>query len=166
MGTVGSERTPSGPVPSAPAHHPSPGRENRIIKGHFRLAAPIRPVLGPARAHRRHTPARLCPFWDRLYIWRCGARLNSFYSDEYRDSRNSHFSITLSLSDSNKEGIFFGFIPKETADGRKLFDILKDGKEHGVILELEYGPRAQSDNILTINRFVKDGWADDVHWTR
>jgi hypothetical protein len=54
------------------------------------------------------------------------------------------------------------YISKSSAEGKKLYEILKDGKTHALILELKIDDTEDnSGNISIITRVVKDGWSKE-----
>ena len=57
-------------------------------------------------------------------------------------------------------GVGLGYISKTSEHGKKIFNILKDGKKHQLILELMLTSKNNEFNI-TINKLVKDGWSKE-----
>jgi hypothetical protein len=59
-----------------------------------------------------------------------------------------------------------GFIPKDSAEGKKLFELLRDGKRHEITLELQnVGPAGQplerpDSHMVSIVRVVSASWVD------
>lgn len=88
--------------------------------------------------------------------------LDDYYNYEFRNLSDSYWSIYL--SEITTERITFsrplslyGYIPKESEDGKKLFELLKDGSEKAVILELKYpNNNDNSSNCVLITRLVSD----------
>mgnify|MGYP003735964275 FL=1 len=58
------------------------------------------------------------------------------------------------------DGIF-GVIPKTSPEGKKIFNLLKDGKQHQLILELVLTSKNKSEFNVTINKVIKDGWSKE-----
>lgn len=67
--------------------------------------------------------------------------------------KDSYFSVSLDDSSMSESA----FIDKNSEDGKKLFDILKDGEKHDVTLFLKYVNKDSYEEIL-IDKFVKEGW--------
>lgn len=94
--------------------------------------------------------------------FRVAVSLDDYYNYEFRNLSDSYWSISLSEITTEritgtKPLLLYGYIPKESEDGKKLFELLKDGSEKAVILELKYpNNNDNSSNCVLITRFVSD----------
>ena len=68
---------------------------------------------------------------DNIYLW------------GYLYAGDSHYSIRLTDPFNKRLGIT-GYITKESPDGRKLYEKLKDGRKHFAILEICYDHRSRT----------------------
>jgi len=93
---------------------------------------------------------------------RVSAEISDYYNYEYDRSRQSHLSVTYG---DETLGFVHGYIPKDSGDGKALADLLKNGKSHRVILEIDFvgpfgRPIRMDGKLSTIRRFVSDCWVD------
>ncbi len=86
------------------------------------------------------------------------AKLSDYYNYEFSEARQTHYS--LSLEDMEGARLEAAYVPRKSADGQKLFDALKDGKEHGVLIELVYLPNSQDSAVATVTRLLGMGWME------
>ena len=71
--------------------------------------------------------------------------LQDYYNYGYWHCKQSHYSIkVLSVEEETWWGN--GYITRDSVDGEKLFDKLKDGKRHFAEIEIRYGARSYSVN--------------------
>jgi len=108
-------------------------------------------------------------------------RLLGTLSDNYSPFGGNYVSEThwsVALKDGDENFIAYGYITKDLEDGKKLYELLKDGETHHLTLtvrypsdfELEelknYGSRggirvfSGSRDAALIEKFVCDGWFD------
>lgn len=93
---------------------------------------------------------------------RVAATLGDYYNYEFRGMEDLFWSVTLmGINYDNSDGLEWisltGFIKKDSADGEALFELLKDGEQHGVILDLMYPENADSSSdCVLIDSFVND----------
>jgi len=87
--------------------------------------------------------------------FRLWAKIDDYYNYEYSTARATVYSVHLDDDDNNSVA---GYITKDSDDGKKLFEYLKDGKVHPLILELEYGRSSQDSSVVGITKFLQDGW--------
>lgn len=103
-------------------------------------------------------------------------KLSDYYSPVGNDVAETHWSVGLTGGD--KEFIAYGYITKNSEDGKKLYEILKDGETHRLILtvryptdfEIEelknYGSRggirffSGTGDATLIEKLVCEGWLD------
>lgn len=86
------------------------------------------------------------------------ACLDSYYNFNYRNAQNSFWSITIHDPD---ELHINGYISKSTNEGKKLYNILKDGyKLHPVILEIRIDTTDDKwGRTVLITKVIADGWS-------
>ncbi len=92
--------------------------------------------------------------------FRVEATIGNYYNFNYRDSKNTHWNVSIDCKEnSNISGCY---ISKSSEEGKKLYEIIKDGKTHPLILELKID--ATNDNsgrTAIITKVVKDGWSKE-----
>ncbi|RLC56427.1 MAG: hypothetical protein DRI30_05865 [Chloroflexi bacterium] len=91
--------------------------------------------------------------------WNFVALLDDYYNYEYRNARDTHYSIEL--TDRGSGEYFSGFIDKTSDDGKAMFDLLGDGKGHQVVVDIGYNDAARDPSIVNITSFVADNWMGD-----
>ena len=64
---------------------------------------------------------------------------------------------SVRLTDAEDEEIT-GYVRKEFENGKKLFELLKDGKRHSVVLEIAYAKRSQNSSVVTITDMLSKSW--------
>lgn len=85
------------------------------------------------------------------------AELNDYYNYDFSGAENTHYSISLNDSISNE--YIHGYVEKNSDLGEKLFNLLKDGKEHRVTLEIYFNPNLSPEsNMVNITKLISDGW--------
>lgn len=102
--------------------------------------------------------------------------LSDNYSPVGRDVAETHWSF--GLKDSDENFVAYGYISKDLEDGKKLYELLKDGETHRLILAVRYpsdyeleelknyrsrgGIRvfSGSRDAVLIEKLVCDGWLD------
>jgi hypothetical protein len=91
--------------------------------------------------------------------FRVKANIDTYYNYNYRDAQNTHWSI--STYDPN-DGRISCYISKSSLEGKKIYEILKDGKNHDLILEIKIdATEDNSGGIGIITKFVKEGWSKE-----
>ena len=92
-------------------------------------------------------------------IFRMNCKLSDYYNYGYIDSSDQYYSIECITNDSVSPSNINGYVLKNSADGIKLFNILKDGESHKMTLALKYDYRSeQSSDIVAIKKFITEGW--------
>lgn len=76
-----------------------------------------------------------------------------------REAEKNLWSVGLRDGDGNS--IAYGYIEKESDDGKRLYELLKDGEKHKftAIIKFFEGSRPGDDAVI-IEKFVCDGWLD------
>lgn len=72
--------------------------------------------------------------------------------------KNTYYEIVL--NEASMTNTILGGILKNSPEGKRLYNILKDGRDHRLILELEYTSQ-NGDMDVMVNKLVKDGWSDE-----
>jgi hypothetical protein len=96
--------------------------------------------------------------------FRLQCELATHYHGEFFDCKDTHYSVLLKQEDPIE--LAHGFIAKNSAEGRKLFELLKDGRRHEVTLEFQnVGPYGQpldrpTFKVVSITRVVSASWVD------
>ncbi|TKD03391.1 hypothetical protein [Polyangium fumosum] len=89
------------------------------------------------------------------YLFRVWAKLTDYYNFDYDDAEQTHQSIELRDPDG---AAITGYIRRDAPTAAALLDVLKDGKEHGVMVELRYPPESKDSSVVGIERFVAERW--------
>ncbi len=91
--------------------------------------------------------------------FRVKASIGTNYFDNYRDAQITHWNIMTYDEDGN---VIYCYITKSFLDGKKIYEILKDGESHDLILELKIdATEDNSGGIGIITKFVKEGWSKE-----
>lgn len=91
--------------------------------------------------------------------FRVSATIGTYYNYNYRDAKNTHWNVNIS---NNGESISGCYISKSSVLGQKLYEILKDGKEHMLIVEIKIDSSVDdSGNIAIITNVIKEGWSKE-----
>lgn len=87
------------------------------------------------------------------------ASIGTTYFYNYRDAQITHWNIMTSDEDGNS---IYCYITKSSLEGKKIYEILKDGESHEMILELKIdATENNSGSIGIITKFVKEGWSKE-----
>ena len=91
--------------------------------------------------------------------FRVTAGIDTYYNFNYRDAQITHWSIRT--SDINGDGISC-YISKSSLEGKKIYEILKDGKNHDLILEIKIdATEDNSGGMGILSKFIKEGWSKE-----
>jgi len=103
-------------------------------------------------AYKAQTPSGPVKF-------RLMAKLADYYNYQFMGAEKVAYSVRL----TEKRGWrpIYGYIPKHTAGGKKLFEVLKDGKEHEVIVLTKYSAETRDNSVVDIVEFIKEGWIEE-----
>lgn len=89
--------------------------------------------------------------------YRVTAEIDSYYNFSFIKAQETHWSVRLVADES-----LAGYISKSTADGKRLNEILMDGKQHQLIVELTTDPeQGNSGGIAVITRIVSESWSKE-----
>jgi hypothetical protein len=87
------------------------------------------------------------------------ASLGTYYNYNYDDKQSTHWNIGIDTKDDNISGCY---VNKSSIEGKKIYDILKDGKQHHLIIELKIDATDdKSGNNAIITKVVKEGWSKE-----
>lgn len=85
--------------------------------------------------------------------------LSTNYFYVRRGVEETHWSIAI--KDSNDDFMAYGYIRKDSEDGKGLYEILKDGEQHRLTLTIKWLEDSRPDDkVVVIEKFVCDGWLD------
>ncbi len=94
--------------------------------------------------------------------FRVMAELTDYYNFEFRDGGNYLYSILLSELDGTvlkKTGeSLYGYIRKNSKDGARLYELLKDGEKHAVMLNIRYSSFSENSDQVIIDKFIQIGF--------
>lgn len=92
--------------------------------------------------------------------FRVYASIGTYYNYNYIDAINTYWNVSIEDIDNNT--IHGCYISKSSVEGKKLYEILKDGKNHELILELKIdATQNNSGDIAIITKLVKEGWSKE-----
>ena len=85
---------------------------------------------------------------------RVEATLSDYYNYDFRAAQRTHYSIRFLGRH------IFGYVRKDSRAGKRLFNILKDGDKHSLVLSLRYlpNPRYPSGEVTLIDKIVSEDW--------
>lgn len=93
-------------------------------------------------------------------LFRVKAEIGNYYNYNYRNAGDTHWNVNIIDIDGNS--ISGCYISKVSEEGKKLYEILKDGKQHYLILEIKIDASDnKSGNIAIITKVIKEGWSKD-----
>lgn len=89
--------------------------------------------------------------------FRVNATIGNYYSYNYFNANSTHLSVEIS---DNENNFIFCYISKSSVEGKKLYEILKDGKKHQLIVGLKVdATEDNSGGIGIITKVVEEGWS-------
>ncbi len=92
--------------------------------------------------------------------FRIQAEIGNYYNYNYRNAEKTHWNVGVIDNDGNS--ISGCYISKTSEEGKKLYEILKDGKQHYLILEIKMDTsESKSGDIAVITKFIKQGWSKE-----
>lgn len=91
---------------------------------------------------------------------RVNAKLGNYFNFNYIEAQSTHWNIDI--NDVAYNGIVGCYISKKSAEGKKLYDLLKDGKTHPIIVEVVIdSSQDNSGNTAVITKLVTEGWSKE-----
>jgi len=98
----------------------------------------------------------------KMIKFRLIGELSDYFNYEFRadlEGRKKYYSIKLSDADGTDVGIH-AYIFRGTEEGKKIFELLKDGEPHYMILGLRFLPNSDGDVVL-VSRFYQNSWIEE-----
>lgn len=92
-------------------------------------------------------------------VFRFTAAMANYYNYEFLDKAQTMYCIRLVEYDETT-GSIYGYIEKDSSDGKQLYELLKDGEPHEVILSVHYSPNhldPYADQVL-IDKLIRTSW--------
>lgn len=89
-------------------------------------------------------------------LFRVYGAISDYYNYAFRDARATHYSIAVTEGDGTGEQVS-AYLPKSAATAPAAFALLKDGRSHAMMVELDYGASRES-SIVGMTRFVAPSW--------
>ena len=86
----------------------------------------------------------------RFRVW---AELTDYYNYQYSEARKTMYSVRLGAD-------LYGYVKRDSDLGRRMFDLLKDGKAHAVVVEVVYGRNSRTPSIADITDLPHRGWSE------
>ena len=83
---------------------------------------------------------------------RVEAVLDDYYNYAFANAERTHYSIRFRLERVS------GYVRKDSRLGRRIFDILKDGEEHNLILKIRFLPNSSGPTDILIDDLVSEDW--------
>jgi hypothetical protein len=89
------------------------------------------------------------------------ASIGDYYNFEYGKAQETHYSIAM--AEEAPHGHLHGYVSKSFSDGRRLVELLFDGKKHRLTLELQFvGPSGEQvgtdHGVVAITNIVSESW--------
>lgn len=90
--------------------------------------------------------------------FRVKANLSDYYNYSYRDKEETYYSINLYDGFSRRDSVT-GYVEKDSSIGEALFNILRDGEEHSIIVTIHIPSNEKiSNDIVIIDELISDSW--------
>lgn len=91
--------------------------------------------------------------------FRVVAELDDYFNYSFRDKELEYYSIYLSEPPLVGSESLHGYIKKDSEVGKEIFEILKDGRPHNIIVEI-YVPNTEkpSNSNVVIKNLISDSW--------
>src|SRR6185436_11846149 len=85
------------------------------------------------------------------FIARGECRLATYYDFAFIQSAETHYSVELLQDDPR--GIIYAYTPKDSTDGKKLFELLRDGRRRRMTFECEFAGSYTVGTLLRVMSF-------------
>ncbi len=93
---------------------------------------------------------------DKSLTLRVEVELSDTYYFQYFDAKETHYSISCEEKYGGRSDSFHGYVTKNSALGKKLFDIVKDGQKCKLTVAIE---RTGSETrVVGIKELVSETW--------
>ncbi len=83
------------------------------------------------------------------------AKLDNYYNFDFSNDADTHYSIELK---TRGRTTIYGYVYKKSEEGKKLYELLKDGESHNVIVKIAFLPDARSSENVLIYEMLSDEW--------
>ena len=82
----------------------------------------------------------------------CECEIDDLYDYEFSDCKNTHWSVNIKAYTKDGEDYepLWGYVPKSSPLGKKIIQILSDGKKHKMILTVMYTKKAEGSDTVAI----------------
>jgi hypothetical protein len=90
-------------------------------------------------------------------IFRVGATISDYYNYSYSNKQSEFYSVEI--RDNNNESLH-AYLRKSAPASAALFDVLKDGREHAMMVELAYPTSGAESSVVNMTRMVARGWSE------
>lgn len=94
---------------------------------------------------------------DTAVVFRVSAELSDLYLFTFGNAKQTHYSIRCTERFGDRVATFHGYIRKDTTEGKRLYELLKDGQRHEVTLKFMRVPGGE-DGYLSITELVSESW--------
>jgi len=92
-----------------------------------------------------------------VQIFRLYCSLSDYYNRGYYRSQDQYYSIECTNEDGYPR--IYSYILKNSIDGQKLLEILKDGDYHRITLAIRYDKKSEgSSDVTTLYNLRSDSW--------
>ena len=95
--------------------------------------------------------------------FRVSGQLSDDFTGQMYGKNSDYYSIELQSCDADGTLNYlslWAYVRKASADGKRLFDLLKDGKKRLLILGLSFPPDWNSGYIVRVDKFLQDGFIE------
>ena len=84
--------------------------------------------------------------------FRVQATLDHYYNYEFINAQHYWWNIYL-------ENSLYGYVKKDSESGRRMYELLKDGKSHNLIVKIRFLPNGDpTGNVVLIEDLISDSW--------
>ena len=89
-------------------------------------------------------------------IFRVAASLATYYNYEFRNAQPGYFSIKLDPS-----VFLYGYVKRGSKSGKRMYEILKDGEMHHLIVKIRYLSDRSDNGTVLIDTLISESWIID-----
>jgi len=82
------------------------------------------------------------------------AELANYYNWEFSGGEKYFYSIKL--AEPNTSEHLTGYLKRDSPDGQRIYELLKDGQEHPIIVKIRYPISTRSVRIVIIDEFLQE----------
>lgn len=89
-------------------------------------------------------------------LFRVTASLDDYYNYEFMNAQDTYLSINLT---NNELPVIVGYVRKGTKTGKRMYEILKDGESHPLIVKIRFLAHGDAGrNTVLIDELVSEDW--------